>query len=57
MGKSYQCNMCGRHIIAPTTNEVLAKVKAHGTQKHQITAFSDTQLTAIKRKIENYMDS
>ncbi len=56
MGKSYQCNMCGRHIIAPTTNEVLNKVKAHGLQKHQITAYSDNQLVAIKRKIENYMD-
>ena len=29
LGKSYQCNICGRHIIAPTTNEVINKVKAH----------------------------
>lgn len=56
MAKSYHCNVCGRDIIAPTTNEVLKKVLLHEIQKHEKNKHSPDQLRAIRKRIESYMD-
>ncbi len=54
MAKIYHCNDCKRSLIAPTINDLMKAVQTHGQRKHNIRSYSQEQLYAIRRRIENY---